>query len=103
MGNIPKDQVICKCLDLLNLSDERDKTLDFRTQKLTVSRFVKIMIEAELRQHSSLPSICALRIRFNNILILHLLASLKSHANFVQFHIPTASCCFLKSPNDFIV
>ncbi|SDF07367.1 hypothetical protein SAMN04488542_105146 [Fontibacillus panacisegetis] len=27
MGNIPKDQVICKCLDLLNLSDERDKTL----------------------------------------------------------------------------
>ncbi|MNN06112.1 Transposase DDE domain protein [compost metagenome] len=53
MGNIPKDQVICKCLDLLNLSDERDKTLDFRTQKLTVSRLVKLMIEAELRQHSS--------------------------------------------------
>lgn len=54
MGNIPKDQVICKCLNLLDLSDKRDKTLDFRAQKLTVTKLVKMVLEAELRQHDSL-------------------------------------------------
>ena len=54
MGNIAKDQVICKCLDLLDLGDSRDKTLDFRAQKLTVAKLVKLIIEAELRQHDSL-------------------------------------------------
>src|SRR5690606_19673600 len=53
MGNITKDQVICKCLDLLDLSDVRDKTLDFRVQKLTAAKLVKLMIEAQLKQHSS--------------------------------------------------
>lgn len=53
MGNIPNNQVICKCLDLLNIGDERDKILDFRAQKLTVSKLVKLMIEAQLKQHSS--------------------------------------------------
>lgn len=53
MGNITKDQVICKCLDLLDLSDVRDKTLDFRVQKLTTAKLVKLIIEAQLKQHSS--------------------------------------------------
>jgi hypothetical protein len=53
MGSIPKEPVICKCLELLNLSDERDMILDFRTQKLTTAKLVKLMIEAQLNQHSS--------------------------------------------------
>jgi hypothetical protein len=53
MGNLPNNQVICKCLDLLELGDERDKTLDFRVQKLTTARFTKLMIEAQLKQHGS--------------------------------------------------
>lgn len=53
MGSIPNNQVICKCLDLLDLSDERDKTFDFRAQKLTAAKLVKLMIEAQLRQHGS--------------------------------------------------
>lgn len=53
MGNITKDQVICKCLNLLDLSDERDKTLDYRAHKLTVAKLVKLIIEAQLKQHSS--------------------------------------------------
>jgi len=53
MGNITNNQVICKCLNLLNLRDVRDKALDFRVQKLTAAKFVKLMIEAQLRQHNS--------------------------------------------------
>lgn len=53
MGSIANDQVICKCLNMLDLSDERDKTLDFRAQKLTVAKLVKLLMEAQLRQHSS--------------------------------------------------
>jgi len=53
MGNIPSDQVICKCLDLLDIDSKRHDFLDFRTQKLTVAIFVKLMIEAQLKQHSS--------------------------------------------------
>lgn len=53
MGSIPKDNVICKCLDLLDLSNERNSILDYRVHKLTVAKLVKLMIEAELKQHSS--------------------------------------------------
>lgn len=38
---------------MLNLGDARDKKLDFRAQKLTVAKLVKLLIEAQLRQHSS--------------------------------------------------
>lgn len=53
MGNIPNHQVICKCFNLLELGNERDQTLDFRAQKLTAAKLVKLMIEAQLRQHCS--------------------------------------------------
>jgi hypothetical protein len=57
MGSIPNNQVICKCPDLLDLSDERDKTFDFRAQKLTAAKLVKLMIEAQLRHGNKLIAI----------------------------------------------
>lgn len=57
MGSIPNNQVICKCPDLLDLSDERDKTFDFRAQKLTAAKLVKLMIEAQLRHGNNLIAI----------------------------------------------
>jgi hypothetical protein len=53
MGSIPKDHVVCKCLDLLDLGEDRDIVLDYRVQKLTVAKLVKLMVEAELKQYSS--------------------------------------------------
>lgn len=50
MGNIPSDQVICKCLDLLDIDSNRHAFLDYRVQKLTVAALLKLMIEAQLKQ-----------------------------------------------------
>jgi len=58
MGNIPKNTVVCKCLNLLDINDDyRCPFFDHRTQKLTVVKFIKLFIEAVLNQRGSLDEI----------------------------------------------
>lgn len=67
MGNIPKVHVICKCLELLSLSDERHEIFDFRVHKLTTAKLVKLMLEAQLNQHRSY-SVIAENLRSSDVL-----------------------------------
>lgn len=58
MGNIPKNSVICKCLNLLDINDDyRCPFLDHRIRKLTVVNFIKLFIEAVLNKRGSLDEI----------------------------------------------
>lgn len=53
MDNVPNSNVICQCLKMLSVSTSRDKTLDYRAQKLFVGSTILMFIEAQLQQRSS--------------------------------------------------
>jgi len=53
MDNVPNQSVICQCLKMLNVSTSRDKTLDYRAQKLFVGSTLLLFIEAQLQQRNS--------------------------------------------------
>lgn len=57
MGSIPNDSVISKCLSLIQASDQRDCILDYRTQKFTTAKLIKLMIEAQLKQFATYNAI----------------------------------------------
>lgn len=56
MGTIPDQSVICKCLDLLPLSDEAFPLFNHR-RKLTLVKAVKLLVEAQLNQRADLDEI----------------------------------------------
>lgn len=53
MDNVPNQSVICQCLKLLNVNTSRDKSLDYRAQKLFVGPSILMFIESQLQQRSS--------------------------------------------------
>lgn len=53
MDNVPNQSVLCQCLMLLDVNTNRDKTLDYRAQKLFVGPSILMFIEAQLQQRSS--------------------------------------------------
>ncbi|WCF06603.1 IS4 family transposase [Paenibacillus thiaminolyticus] len=57
MGNIPDQTVICKCLNLIELSDNQFPIFNYR-RKFTLVRAVKLLIDAQLNQRTDLEDIC---------------------------------------------
>lgn len=57
MGIIPKQSVICKCLDLLDIGDFRFLFDDYRVRKLTLIKSIKILLEAQFSQRNSYDEI----------------------------------------------
>lgn len=56
MGTIPDQSVICKCLDLLPLSDEAFPLFNHR-RRFTLAKAVKLLVEAQLHQRADLDEI----------------------------------------------
>ncbi|TDL51721.1 IS4 family transposase [Paenibacillus dendritiformis] len=57
MGNIPDQTVICKCLNLIQLSDDQFPIFNYR-RKFTLVRAVKLLIDAQLNKRTDLEDIC---------------------------------------------
>ena len=57
MGNIPDQTVICKCLNLIQLSDDEFPIFNYR-RKFTLVRAVKLLIDAQLNKRTDLEDIC---------------------------------------------
>ena len=56
MGNIPNQTVICKCLDLLPLSDEAFPIFNYR-RRVKLVKAIKLLIDAQLNQRADLDEI----------------------------------------------
>jgi hypothetical protein len=56
MGNIPDQTVICKCLNLIELSDDAFPIFNYRL-KFTLVKAVKLFIDAQLNQRTDLDEI----------------------------------------------
>lgn len=56
MGNVPDQTVICKCLNVLDVSDDHFPLFNYR-RKFTFVKAVKLLIEAQLNQRSDLEDI----------------------------------------------
>lgn len=56
MGNIPNQTVICKCLDLLPLSDEAFPIFNHR-RRFKLVKAIKLLIDAQLNQRADLDEI----------------------------------------------
>ncbi|RJG14857.1 IS4 family transposase, partial [Paenibacillus thiaminolyticus] len=57
MGNIPDQTVICKCLNLIQLSDDEFPIFNYR-RKFTLVRAIKLLIDAQLNKRTDLEDIC---------------------------------------------
>ncbi|MBG9794552.1 hypothetical protein ABD76_19455, partial [Paenibacillus dendritiformis] len=53
MDNVPNQNVICQCLKWLHVNSTRDKSLDYRAQKLFVGASTLLFVEAQLQQRDS--------------------------------------------------
>lgn len=57
MDNVPKESVVEKCLELLNLKNFRHPFVDHGSKKLLTGAAIMLLVEAELRKHKSLSFI----------------------------------------------
>lgn len=57
MDNVPKESVVEKCLELLNLKNFRHPYVDHGSKKLLTGPAIMLLVEAEIRKHKSLSYI----------------------------------------------
>jgi transposase len=57
MDNVPKESVVEKCLELLNLKNFRHPYADHGSKKLLTGPAIMLLVEAEIRKHKSLSYI----------------------------------------------